>query len=653
MPTTDPTSIPSVTVSSTPTSTPAHTAGLAQVQVFGARLARASTTSTVAAPASADATAPYETPADGAGAPSPDGAEGSRQRPMFEDAYKRGWLIAPPTNYARHVELLDESDILIASVAAMETNVAAFGINLVPYDPDAHREATEESGGAAAGEGSEALPEGTGPVGAPDGKGKARGARDASTAMHDEIVEEKKRLALWFENAAETESFISLCRRTRVDLEVFADAYWEVRRDAKGRVAALSHVPTYYVRKGPLDGPLTRVKIKVRGEDGRWKERWTWRRFRKLAQWVNGFIVWFKEFGDPRKLNYETGEWDEKTPREKLATELFTFSLYAPGSIYGKVRWRGSVNDIAGRSNASALNNDTLDNRGIPPYLIMVSGGQLIGDAGRSVTDTIREHFLACKQRENWNVPLVLNAASNSAASLTGDGPATPVRIDVEDLTKGLQNDAHFTTYRGDVVKDVAMCFRLPDIYLGRGSSYNRATAMAAKEVAEEQVFAPERALMDDAINRRLLPELGAVHWVVKSNGPPLLDEERLSKILDVGVKGFALTPAQIASVIEPLLGISLQTSDDWAKIPVAALAALAAKGALPESFASLVGTIVNALGPGGSSGTPGGQGGATPGFEDPNVPSAPAATSPAEGDGAPAGDGGSSTPPADDAPTK
>ena len=45
------------------------------------------------------------------------------------------------------------------------------------------------------------------------------------------------------------------------------------------------------------------------------------RRFRKLAQWVNGFIVWFKEFGDPRKLNYETGEWDEKTPREKLAEQ--------------------------------------------------------------------------------------------------------------------------------------------------------------------------------------------------------------------------------------------------------------------------------------------------------------------------------------------
>lgn len=603
-------------------STPDSPKSSARVVVYGARLKLPASAVTGGAQPQGDVTGPYTI---GDGAAKNDGAEASRQQPMFEDAVRRGWLIEPPFNYRRLSQIFNESDILLSVTGAMETNIAAFGVALVPCDAEAHRnaESIAEDGPATEVEGDG----GPGAEPGPIGKGRAR------ENVREEIEAEKKRLSLWLENAGELESLVSIARRTRIDQEVFGDGYWELRRDAKGRLAAISHVPAYYVRKGPLDTKRTVVRIKIRDEQGRWRTRVSYQRFRKMAQWVNGRIVWFKEHGDPRKLNFETGEYDESTQPELCATEMLCFSAYVPDSIYGRPRWRGNANDVTGRANASALNNDTLDNRGIPPYLLLVSGGQLVGDQGRSVTETIREHFLACKQPENWNVPLVLNAQSSSYNSPAGDGPAAPVRIEVEDLTKALQNDAHFVTYRESVVKDVAMAYRLPDIYLGRGANYNRATAMAAKEVAEEQVFAPERAMFDDIMNRRLLPELGAVHWKFKSNGPPLLDEERLTRLLELGIKGFSLTPAQIASVIEPLLGIRLETTADWAKIPVAALDGLVKKGALPEGLATLVGVIVNALSSGGHD--------AGGGFEDPNIPA----------DGTPTGDGPAADAPTDTAP--
>lgn len=613
---------------------------LVTVSVYGARRTNVPASSVLgAASPQGDVTGPYTI---GDGAATGDGAEASRQQPMFEDAVRRGWLIEPPFNYRRLSQIFNESDILLSVTGAMETNIAAFGVSLVPFDAEAHRSAEGDASSppeAPPPAGDDAEP-GAGAEPGPLGKGRAR-ARAAKSPARQEIEAEKKRLSLWLENAGELESLVSIARRTRIDQEVFGDGYWELRRDAKGRLAAISHVPAYYVRKGPLDTKRTVVRIKIRDEQGRWRTRVSYQRFRKMAQWVNGRIVWFKEHGDPRKLNFETGEYDESTPPELCATEMLCFSAYVPDSIYGRPRWRGNANDVTGRANASALNNDTLDNRGIPPYLLLVSGGQLVGDQGRSVTETIREHFLACKQPENWNVPLVLNAQSSSYNSAAGDGPAAPVRIEVEDLTKALQNDAHFVTYRESVVKDVAMAYRLPDIYLGRGANYNRATAMAAKEVAEEQVFAPERAMFDDIMNRRLLPELGAVHWKFKSNGPPLLDEERLTRLLEMGMKGFALTPAQIASVIEPLLGIRLETTADWAKIPTAALDGLVKKGALPEGLATLVGVIVNALSHDGHDAGGGGQGGVTPGFEDPNVPT----------DATPTGDGPAADTPTDTAP--
>ncbi|MCC6649335.1 MAG: phage portal protein, partial [Polyangiaceae bacterium] len=64
---------------------------------------------------------------------------------------------------------------------------------------------------------------------------------------------ERARFAAFFEACSYDHSFVELRRRTRQDLEVTGNAYWEVLRNAKGEIARLVYVPSYTMRLLPLD----------------------------------------------------------------------------------------------------------------------------------------------------------------------------------------------------------------------------------------------------------------------------------------------------------------------------------------------------------------------------------------------------------------
>ena len=48
----------------------------------------------------------------------------------------------------------------------------------------------------------------------------------------------------------------------------------------------------------------------------------------------------FKEYGDPRTLNLETGQYDERTPIDKQANEVVHFKIGS--GAYGKPRCTGA-----------------------------------------------------------------------------------------------------------------------------------------------------------------------------------------------------------------------------------------------------------------------------------------------------------------------
>src|SRR5690606_8668925 len=80
---------------------------------------------------------------------------------------------------------------------------------------------------------------------------------DAITARKRELQQlariERARLESFFDFCCFDHSFVDLRRRTRQDLEVCGNAFWEVLRDGRGEVARLVYVPSFTVRLLPLD----------------------------------------------------------------------------------------------------------------------------------------------------------------------------------------------------------------------------------------------------------------------------------------------------------------------------------------------------------------------------------------------------------------
>lgn len=489
-----------------------------------------------------------------AGARAEEPTPASKAKDPFEGRYLgRHGIVEPPHNYEAMTFLLDESDVLQAAVDAMVTNVAEFGVQIVPF--------------------SQSIPE----------------------ASREEAESERRRLEVWFAHAGPPGMNFSAVRaRVRFDLELYGDGYYEVLRDRKGRLVGIEHVPTRRLRKTIRDRKPVESDEWIRGEDGTFSKRKAMRRFRKFVQDPgDGVWTWFKEFGDPRRIRADNGEVDESASYDDLANELFCLSHYAADPVYGRPRWRGAANSVKGRASAGSVNVDVFENRAVPPLLITVQGAQLDDGA----VAQIRDHFASAKGRDKWHAPLIIEAItegnSDPADPMGLSRPGAIPRIDVKDLTESTQKDALFMGYRAGCAKDVALSMRLPPIFLGMDASYNFATAQAARQVAEEQVFQPERNREDAVLNALVLPELEARWCKVVTKAAPLLTEEVLLKLIETGVRAGALTVANVADLLEPMLGMKLSTAEKWRALPARVIQSMADKGLLPVEMVKALGDVV------------------------------------------------------------
>jgi len=485
----------------------------------------------------------------------------SKQLDPFSGQYEAFGLMTPPYGeggYDVITHRYDNSDALQSGIDTMVTNVCAFGVQCVGY------------------------------------------AAELPPEANDEIVVERRRIQTVLDHLSSLGSFNAVRKRVRRDYELFGDGYYELLRDADGQLVGLEHMPAGTVRKSRLSERPVPMDVWQRGEDGVFTRGKAWRRVRRYAQCIDGRYQWFKEYGDPRPIRGDTGAEDPNAPPEALANEVINLCHYEPDGYnltpYGKPRWRGAAPDVAGRAAAASVNADIFDNRAIPPMAILVQGAQF--DDG--VLDRIVEHFTSLKGRKNFNAPLILEAVGADGGTDASDPagisrPGAVPKIDFKDLSKATPTDAQFLEYRKDCTASVRMAMRLPGIYMGQSDEYNFATAQTARTVTEEQVFQPERADEDDIYNVTLVPELGARWTKFQTKGPPLLDENTLLKVIELGARTGALTVGNVAELLEPILRIELSSASAWRKLPVRVLQALADKALLPKEVVDLVdGAIVN-----------------------------------------------------------
>ena len=450
------------------------------------------------------------------------------------DGYYGDGIIEPPYNLDWLVRLPEHSNMLGQCIEAMETNIDGFGFTLEP--------AFE-------------FPEG------------------------DKAAEaERKTLLHFFEFCNAELPYSQLRRRVRRDLEVLGNGYWEVIRDGKGDIVWLEHIEGHTMRLTQLDAEYTPVTYMIRDDDSNELQEYPSRkRFRRYVQIRDGKKVYFKEFGDPRLINARSGQVDDNA--DLPATEIIHFKLYCPYSPYGVPRWIENWLAVEGSRQAEEVNYEYFENNTVPPMALLVSGTTLNDDVVSRIEDFINDEMNdEMKGRKSFNKMLIIEATSENDGPIVKAGIPT---VRFQHLSDAQQKDSLFDNYDKTNREKIRSSFRLPPIFGGLTSDFTLATARESREVAEEQVFEPERADHDFVINRLLFPAMGVRYWKYKSLPPKVNDFEVMSGTLDTFSR-CGLTVREAREEISRLLNHSLSEIDDksdWLNLPLQVYLAQLQKG--------------------------------------------------------------------------
>lgn len=124
-----------------------------------------------------------------------------------------------------------------------------------------------------------------------------------------------------------------------------------------------------------------------------------------------------------------------------------------------------------------------------------------------------------------------------------------------------VDTQASYVPYAGKVV-----CFTTPNgtivtrrngrvLISGNSDTYNRATADTSRDIADEQVFAPERARDDFLINRFILSRWGARFHTFRSNTPNITDDIELIRLMAFAERSGGMTPRRADRIVRDVFG--------------------------------------------------------------------------------------------------
>lgn len=510
-----------------------------------------------------------------ADAPSSDSAVGKLNAALQTVQTIQG-LLDPPYAMKKLTLLAEMSSCLNQHIEAISTNVDQFGWKYEPaikLDAPDNKDKVKEAiycekiaDAGVSGEDTETVSEPT-----------AKEVNERLKKLQLLSKVELNKLKSFFTVVYPDGSFIELRSKTRKDLEVTGNAFWEILRDKAGRISRIVLAPVIYMRLTPIDKSPTEIKERVPKSDISWEEVKQVRYFRKFAEVSNDqkkVKAYFKEFGDPRLISRLTGkeykdikEFDADKDRPKNdvpATEILHFTLYSAFSDpYGVPRWIGNLPAVLGSRELDEVNLGYFENKTVPPLALLVAGGRLAKGVVPRIEEFIEQNL---KGRKNFHKILILEAEGQKGVGATSTVVPT---VKFVPLREAQQQDALFQDYDEANWQKIGSSFRLPRILVGRDRQINRATATASLRFAEEQVFEPIRNTFDELINRKIFADLNITFWRFRSNTPITRDPEILAAILkDLSDSGI-ITPAEGRVFASDVFNRELATSDAfWTKQP-------------------------------------------------------------------------------------
>ena len=450
-------------------------------------------------------------------------------RPRARAAERRGAVgdvIEPPFDPLSLLVMPEESSHLGKCIEAYVTNIAGFGSTFRPV----------------------------------------RLSEDVTGERKEEILREMRRervvLANTFRNCVLSDSFLGLGEKTRRSMETIGYGFWEViQPPITDAFQFLKHVQAHRVRMTRV-GDLVPVELPVvfEREDGTREivpvssMRW-FRRFVLVDPDDRGKRVWFKEWGDPRDLDAETGEFappGTRIPIGRRANALIHWCLHSDRTPYGLPRYIGVVMTIRGDRGAERVNYVTLKNNNVPSLAFLVSNGQLTAGTVKRIRQFIDDQ--ASEWKDNRSKILIVEA---EAPGEDGSDGGT-VKLAIERLTSEQMKDQLFQEYGVNNERKIRGAFRLPAVLVGDDSSQNRANATESTKKADEQVFAPERRKVDEWMNLFFLPHLGVRYHEFLSYGPNVTDPKTISDLMSASERTGGMTPETSRQITGEILGREL-----------------------------------------------------------------------------------------------
>lgn len=402
---------------------------------------------------------------------------------------------------------------------------------------------------------------------------------------------ELNQLKSFFRNCAWA-GFSELRARTRQDMEITGNGYWEILRNDAGDPAYFEHLDAVTIRLMPLDRELVAVELPLWVTECTFVKAIAKRRFRRFVQIVNGVEkVYFKELGDPRVISAQTNKVyasDEvmlaAEPKAVAATEILHFPIYCAGSApYGVPRWVGASPAIRGARGSEDVNARHFEDKGIPNGILSVTGGEF----GDEAVEKIQRFFMEnVNGVENYNKVLIISVPS--PASPMGGTVARP-ELKFDALAGALQKDGIFQDYEKNAAAKVGAQYRVPGIFLGDSDDLNRATADTAVEMTNAQVFGPERQRFDEIMNARIFPELGIRYWRFASGPVAKQKPLELTKMVCDLVERGVITLNEARRFASEALGHEFkELTEDWANKPLPLLLKGENAGAAVKSLVDL-----------------------------------------------------------------
>lgn len=458
-----------------------------------------------------------------------------------EKAYNAGDWIEPPARLEGLKVLVNESSILPQCIRAYKNNIAGFGIG-IRYTTD-----DEET---------------------PEMQSEYERASEIVELLTTE--EDTKEV---FKNVIEAR-------------ETYGIAYVEVIRNLSQEVVQIDFIKdTPSIRKTQPLSPYIEYSYYHHGQEMKRKKK-----YKKYKQEMAGTTVYFKEFGDPRIMDYRNGEYVNELELKYRANEILEFALGSES--YGEVRWVGQLLGVDGSRAAESLNNNYFRNGRHTPLLIMVNGGSLTDESFAKLQD----YMNGIKGEAGQHSFLILETESIEGRADFDDDKQP--EIEVKDLASILQRDELFQEYLDNNRKRVQSAFLLPDLYVGYTTEFNRATAQTAMEVTEEQVFQPERKSLAWVINHKLLNNYKFEYVEAYFLEPDISNPDDMYKLLTVANNAGGVTPNMAKEILCKALGRTCEPYDgEWADEPIVVgkNKATASAGGFGATIAQLGGQIEKA----------------------------------------------------------